>query len=117
MFAIYSIGPLFRKPTSFLHIIGAFLKPSEAKREDAYVELSSIGVSPDFKSRGIGSDLINELKNRVDFSKYKYITLETDAVDNDVAMGFYLKNGFTVCRTYETREGRKMNELRFRAGS
>lgn len=43
-FAWYSLGAFFRKPTAFMHIIRAFLKPSEAKREDEYVELSSIGV-------------------------------------------------------------------------
>ena len=52
----------------------------------------------------------------MDFAKYAYITLETDAVDNEEVNRFYQKNGFTLARTYETREGRKMNEYRYRKG-
>lgn len=113
-FAFYSVGAFFRRPSAFIHIISAFLKPSKSKREEKYVELSSIGVNPEYKSRGIGSLLITELKNSVDFSKYEYITLETDCVNNDAALNFYQKNGFIIFRTYETLEGRKMNELRYR---
>ena len=79
-FAWYSIGAFFRKPSAFMHIIKAFLKPGEAKRKERYVELASIGVDPKSKSKGVGSKLIDELKNRVDFKKYAYITLETDAI-------------------------------------
>ena len=49
----------------------------------------------------------------IDFSKYSYITLETDAVDNEAANKFYQKNEFVLARTFETRQGRKMNEYRY----
>lgn len=104
-FARYSAGAFFRKPSVFMRLLRAFLKPSETKREEAYVELASIGTA-----------LIDALKARVDFAKYAYITLETDAVDNEAVNRFYQKNGFTLARTYETREGRKMNEYRYRKG-
>ena len=113
-FAFYSLGAFFRKPKIFLRLVRAFLKPSESKREEKYVELASIGVSPEVKSGGIGSKLIDKLKESVDFSVYEYITLETDAVNNDAANHFYQKNGFILKRTFETPEGRKMNEYRFR---
>lgn len=112
-FGWYSVGAFFRRPSAFMHIIKAFLKPSEVKREEKYVELSSIGVDPTIKSKGVGSLLIDELKKIVDFSKFAYITLETDAVNNDGAIYFYEKNGFTRERMYETDEGRKMYEYRF----
>lgn len=112
-FAWYSVGAFLRRPSSFMHIIKAFLKPGEAKREEKYVELSSIGVDPSTKSRGVGTRLIDELKKKVDFSKFAYITLETDAVNNDGAIHFYEKNGFVQERTFETDEGRKMYEYRF----
>ena len=96
-----------------MHIIKAFLKPGEVKREEKYVELSSIGVAPTIKSKGVGSHLIDELKKIVDFNKFAYITLETDAVNNDGAIHFYEKNGFVRERMYETDEGRKMFEYRF----
>ena len=112
-FGWYSIGAFFRRPSAFMHIISAFLKPEEAKREEKYVELSSIGVDPNVKSKGIGSKLIDALKDNVDFNKFAYINLETDAVDNEGAIHFYEKNGFVRERMIETDEGRKMYEYRF----
>ena len=115
-FGWYSIGAFFRRPSAFLHIISAFLKPGEAKREEKYVELSSIGVDPNIKSKGIGSLLIDSLKHKVDFTKFAYINLETDAIDNEGAIHFYEKNGFVRERMFETDEGRKMYEYRFIGG-
>ena len=112
-FGWYSVGAFFRRPSAFMHIIKAFLKPSEVKREEKYVELSSIGVDSTIKSKGVGSLLIDDLKKNVDFDKFAYITLETDAVNNDGAIHFYEKNGFVRERMFETDEGRKMYEYRF----
>lgn len=112
-FGWYSMGAFFRRPSAFLHIIKAFLKPSEVKRKEKYVELSSIGVDPNVKSKGVGSKLIEKLKKLVDFEEYAYITLETDAVNNEGAIHFYEKNGFIRERMFVTDEGRKMYEYRF----
>lgn len=112
-FGIYSLGAFFRKPKIFMRLVRAFLKPSESKREEKYIELASIGVKPTIKSKGIGSQLISRLINDVDFKKYSYISLETDAVNNEGTNYFYKKNGFELVRTYETHEGRKMNEYRY----
>lgn len=114
LFAWYSLGAFFRKPSAFMHIIRAFLKPNEVKRDEKYVELASIGVDPSYKMKGIGTLLINELKSKVDFSKYEYIALETDAINNDAAIRFYEKNGFIEDRIYETNEGRKMIEFHYK---
>lgn len=112
-FAWYSVGAFLRKPKVFMRLVRAFLKPSESKREECYVELSSIGVEPGVKSKGVGTQLIDAVKSRVDFTKNEYISLETDAVSNDAVNCFYMKNGFELVREYETREGRKMNEYRY----
>lgn len=113
LFCWYSIGAFFRRPSSFMHIIKAFLKPKEVMREEKYVELSSIGVNPTTKSKGVGSMLIDELKKNVDFEKFAYITLETDAINNDSAIRFYEKNGFIREREFETEESRRMYEYRY----
>lgn len=112
-FVWYSFCAFLRKPSVFFRLVRALLKPSEARRDEEYVELASIGVRPEAKAKGIGSALIDALKNEVDFDEFEYITLETDAVNNEVANRFYVKNGFKIAREYVTREGRKMYEYRY----
>ncbi len=112
-FGWYSLGAFFRKPAVFMRLVRAFLKPGETKREEKYVELASIGVDPNVKSKGVGSQLIDALKAQVDFDEYAYITLETDAINNEGANHFYQKNGFVIEREFETNEGRKMFEYRY----
>lgn len=111
-FMWYSLGAFFRNPKVFARLIRAFLKPGEAKRSERYIELTSIGVHPNKKAKGIGSKLIDTLKKSTDFDTYAYITLDTDAIDNDAVNRFYQKNGFILFREFETHEGRKMNEYR-----
>lgn len=113
LFAWYSLGAFLRKPSAFFHIISAFLKPSETKRNEKYTELASIGVDPKYKSLGIGTQMIEKLKKIVDFKESAYITLETDAKNNESAIRFYEKNGFVLEHSYVTAEGRCMNEYRF----
>lgn len=103
----------FRKPTYFFRLLRALKKSSDVKRTEAYVELSSIGVKPNNMGQGIGSKLIEELIGRVDFDKFRYISLETDAVNNDAVIHFYEKNGFIKARYFTTEEGREMIEYRF----
>lgn len=112
-FAWYSLGAFLRKPGVFMRLMRAFLKPSESRREEPYVELSSIGIQPGAKGRGIGSKLIDELKCSVSPQEFAYITLETDALNNEIANAFYKKNGFSIVRTFNTKEGRTMHEYRF----
>ena len=112
-FVWYSIGATIRKPSAMVRLIRAFLKPGETRRKEKYVELSSIGVSPEAKRQHIGSRMIDKLKEMFDADKFAYINLETDAVNNDGANAFYVKNGFKLERSFETPEGRKMNEYRW----
>ena len=102
-----------RKPKIFLRLIRAFSYSEDAKRDEKYVELSSIGVIPKMEGKGVGSQLIKGLKRKVDGEKYRYIKLETDAENNEAANCFYQKNGFVLDHEYVTHEGRKMNEYRF----
>ena len=75
-FAWYSIGATIRKPSAMIRLVRAFLKPDESKREEAYIELSSIGVLPQMKGHNIGSRLIDELKGKYDSNRFSYIKLE-----------------------------------------
>ena len=61
----------------------------------------------------MGSSLIEKLKEIAQSTSCKYIALETDAENNEVANQFYMTNGFILQTTFETREKRRMNEYRF----
>ena len=113
-FAWYSFWAFLRRPSVFLRLVRALLKPGESAREEKYIKMASIGVSPKMKGRGVGTQLIDELKSKVDFDEFAYIELETDAVNNEAANKFYEKNSFDRIREFETHEGRKMYEYRFK---
>lgn len=112
-FAFCSLLAVIRHPSFFKRLLGAFRKSDDAKKEEPYVELASICVNPKAEGRGIGSQLIDKLKDITDFAIYSYINLETDACDNDAVNKFYMKNGFKLARSYVTPEERKMNEYRY----
>lgn len=113
-FALCSMGAAIRHPSFIKRLLGAFKKSDSVVKSEKYVELASICVDPRLGKKGIGSKLIDHLKGMVDFNKYAYINLETDAVNNDDVNRFYVKNGFELARSYFSSEGRKMNEYRFR---
>ena len=112
-FGFYSLISLLKHPIYFNRIIGAFGKSEEVKKSDKYVELASIGVESSFEGKGVGTQLINQLKKITDFNKYKYISLETDAKNNEKVNSFYKSNNFKLFYTYKTKQGRLMNEYHY----
>lgn len=117
LFAWYSLIAFIKNPKILFRLLSAFTKSDEVSRDEKYIELASIGVKTSVKAQGIGSSMISFLKQQIDFNEYKYISLETDAKDNEYANKFYQKNGFILVRTYETKQGRKMNEYRYMENS
>ena len=113
-FAFCSLGAAIRHPSFIKRILGAFKKSESVIKEEPYVELASICVDPKLENQGTGTELINYLKDIVDFNAYAYINLETDADGNDVVNKFYKKYGFKLARQYTTAEGRRMNEYRYK---
>ena len=113
-FLWYSFLSFLKNPSIFFKMFSALSMPYSHKREAEYVKIFSIGVDPDYRACGIGSHLIDELKKEVDFNKYEYITLETDANDNESANKFYQKNGFRLSSDFYTFEGRHMNKYHYR---
>lgn len=112
-FGISAAGAAMRHPSFTKRLLGAFKKSDDVVKKDAYVELASIAVNPKAGGRGVGTKLIDYLKEITDFNKYAFISLETDAIGNDSVNEFYKKNGFVLDRSYTTAEGRKMNEYHF----
>lgn len=115
-FAFCSAGAAIRHPSFIKRLLGAFKKSESVVKTERYVELASICVDPEIESKGVGSALIDYLKGIVDFDKFAYINLETDADGNDGVNSFYVKNGFKLERVFTTAEGRRMNEYRYAPG-
>lgn len=113
-FAFCSVLALLRHPSFLARIMGALKKSESVEREEKYVELASLCVDPNFEKQGIGTKLINYLKNTVDFDTFAYISLETDADNNEEVNRFYRKNDFKLAREYSTPYGRRMNEYRYK---
>lgn len=111
-FGWYAMFGFLRNPKIFFRLIRALTYSREAKREEKYIELSSIGVLPINENGGVGTKMIDYLKN-LSFKGYQYIKLETDAIDNERVNNFYKKNKFILDHSYSTPEGRIMNEYRF----
>jgi len=112
-FAWYSFLAFLKKPGIMFRLLRAFTYSKESKREESYIELSSIGVLPEAKGTGVGTTLIYELKKELRDCEHQYIKLETDRLNNDSVNAFYLKNGFILDHSYVTPEGREMNEYRY----
>lgn len=116
-FAFCSMGAAIKHPSFVKRLLGAFKKSDSVVKKEKYVELASICVDPKIKKRGLGSMLIDHLKDMVDLNQFAYINLETDAVNNEAVNRFYVKNGFELARSFFSPEGRKMNEYRFCGGN
>lgn len=113
VFVWYAIGAFFRNPRILFRLLRALTYSRKSKREEPYIELSSIGVLPTEKNKGIGSTLLKKICDKADSNKFAYIKLETDRDNNEYANYFYKKNGFVLAYSYETFEGRYMNEYRY----
>ena len=112
-FMLCSVGAVLRHPSFAKRLFGALRKSDDVTKPELYVELASICVSPTMNGHGIGTALVDYLKHRVDFSKYAFVNLETDADGNEAVNHFYQKNGFRLALQYVTKEGRRMNEYRY----
>lgn len=113
-FAWYGFLGFIKKPTILFRLLSAFGKSEEVVRKEKYIELASIGVSPTYKGKGVGTQMIDYLKQTIDFAEFSYILLETDAKNNEYANKFYKKNGFAKSRNYVTKQGREMNEYQYK---
>ncbi|MBR4761803.1 MAG: GNAT family N-acetyltransferase [Clostridia bacterium] len=115
-FALCSAKAAALHPSFVKRILGAFKKSGSVEKPEDYVELASICTDPQNEKRGIATALVDKLKSMVDFDRFAYISLETDAEDNAAANNFYIKNGFVISRSYKTNEGRVMNEYIYKPG-
>jgi ribosomal protein S18 acetylase RimI-like enzyme len=70
----------------------------------------SLAVRPECRRTGIASQLVAEFLSDLRRRGVDAVNLTTDRNDNDGANTFYRNFGFTLRRSFTTREGREMNE-------
>jgi len=71
--------------------------------------LSSVAVSPEVSSRGIGQKLVDTFCRELRRHSVEHVYLITDQTDNEPVNGFYRKCGFHLVDTIERFEKRRMN--------
>ena len=71
--------------------------------------LSSVAVSPEVSSRGIGQQLVDTFCGELRCRRVESVYLITDQTDNELVNRFYRKCGFHLVDTIERFEKRRMN--------
>ena len=72
-------------------------------------ELASIGVMPEVSGQGVGRQLVARFLAEATVLGAAYVTLTTDADNNDRTNLFYRKLGFQVAQTLTQADGRTVN--------
>lgn len=109
-FALASTVPALKRPAIIPRLLRAFAMPEQVTRQDKRGTLMSIAVLPSYQGRHIGHALVNAFLEEALRRGLHQVDLTTDRDDNTAANRFYQKMGFVCERSYETPEGRAMNE-------
>jgi ribosomal protein S18 acetylase RimI-like enzyme len=72
------------------------------------VVLRSIGVKPSLKGEGVAGRLLEEFEHQARKKGAALVALTTDAIDNERAIGFYRKNGYTIAQEFKQDGSRSM---------
>jgi ribosomal protein S18 acetylase RimI-like enzyme len=111
-FGAASILPMIKKPAILPRLLRAFSMPAYADTGEGCAKLMSIAIIPEAQGKRIGKNLLYAFLEEARRRGMKQVDLETDRLDNDATNQFYLRNGFSLYRSYTTPEGREMNEYR-----
>lgn len=110
-FALASVWPFLRRPAILPRLLRALRRPAESSAcPSGSALLMSIAVAPESQTGGRGAMLVRAFLDETRSKGAKRIVLTTDAAGNDAVNQFYLRQRFTLNRTFQTPEGRAMNE-------
>ena len=65
------------------------------------------GIKEEFRNKGLGSKVLKLTEKYAKSNGYRFIRLFTDKLDNDIAINFYKKNGYTFEDYYNEEEALK----------
>lgn len=102
---------LFTKPKAIYRLMRNMEKNSNVEDDGRYAELLSIGVLPSYAGKGIGSLLIQAFEKEAKMNKIDRVSLTTDYENNESAIAFYKKQGYTIFYDFYTYPKRRMFRL------
>ena len=109
-FALAAIPGLLRDPRRMRRVARATHHSGDNPGGADVSGLFSIAVSPSAQSGGTGRALVEAFIREARSRGARAIFLTTDRDGNDAVNHFYTARGFTLERSFETPEGRRMNE-------
>jgi len=109
-FAFAAAGALLRRPGIAKRLLRALRRPADAERAAAPACLMSIAVAPAVSRKGVGRELVEAFCRELSARGARGVSLTTDRDDNERVNEFYRRLGFRLSRSYDTPEGRPMNE-------
>jgi GNAT superfamily N-acetyltransferase len=107
-FAVASSTALLRRPAIIRRLVRALVSPPATSSEGAL--FMSAGVDPQVQRSGAGKLLWTAIADEARRRGAKAVVLTTDRFGNDAVNSFHVSQGYELARTYETPEGRAMNE-------
>lgn len=99
------------KPKALMRLYNNLSKTGQVEDNGDYGELLSIGVNRNTQSKGVGQKLMFELEITMKASGVKYLSLTTDAYNNENALKFYRKSGFMPMYEFISYPSRLMCRL------
>ncbi|HPP01592.1 MAG TPA: GNAT family N-acetyltransferase [bacterium] len=72
-------------------------------------ELSSIAVLPEYQNKHVGKQLIDAFLKELNKRGIRSVYLTTDKFNNDKVNSFYLRNGWSLEKSFVTPLGREIN--------
>ncbi|MBA4258957.1 MAG: GNAT family N-acetyltransferase [Chitinophaga sp.] len=102
---------ILKRPQILIRLIRNLEKNEHKNDTGEYAELLSIGVNPNYKSGGVGKELLTVFHDEVKKRGGVNVALTTDKFNNDAVLAFYKKCGYTILYDFKTYPKREMYKL------
>jgi ribosomal protein S18 acetylase RimI-like enzyme len=103
---------IFKNPKAVFRLIRNLKKEKKKINDEGnYAELLSIGIDPHVKGSGIGKGLLRYFEFKIIEKKCKKIALTTDFYNNEYALMFYQKVGYSIYYDFTAYPNRRMYKL------
>ena len=111
-FSLIGAWLLLTKVPALIRLFKNFSKTDSTTKDNGeYAELLSIGVSDKMQGKGIGKKLLIELENVMKSKGCQKLSLTTDFLDNEKAIGFYQALGYSKLYDFIAYPDRKMYRM------